>query len=103
MLVCLFFKGNLSYMLFPFSKMASVSEVVVHPVALFSIVDSYERRNEDSKRVIGTLLGSFKNGIVEVRNCFTVPHHETEEEVKSESSPGPSPARPRLESYFFLQ
>ena len=29
----------------------------VHPVVLFSIVDSYERRNEDAKRVIGTLLG----------------------------------------------
>ena len=29
----------------------------VHPVVLFSVVDSYERRNEDAKRVIGTLLG----------------------------------------------
>ena len=29
----------------------------VHPVVLFSIVDSYERRNENSRRVIGTLLG----------------------------------------------
>ena len=29
----------------------------VHPVVLFSIVDSYERRNEDARRVIGTLLG----------------------------------------------
>jgi hypothetical protein len=30
----------------------------VHPVVLFSIIDSYERRNEDAKRVIGTLLGN---------------------------------------------
>ena len=29
----------------------------IHPVVLFSIVDSYERRNEDARRVIGTLLG----------------------------------------------
>ena len=31
--------------------------VRVHPVVLFQIVDAYERRNADSERVIGTLLG----------------------------------------------
>ena len=31
--------------------------VKVHPVVLFAIIDSYERRKEDAKRVIGTLLG----------------------------------------------
>lgn len=31
--------------------------VKVHPVVLFQIVDAYERRNADSQRVIGTLLG----------------------------------------------
>lgn len=31
--------------------------VRVHPVVLFQIVDAYERRNTDSDRVIGTLLG----------------------------------------------
>ena len=44
------------------SKMAaSMSSVAcrVHPVVLFSVVDSYERRNEDAKRVIGTLLGKY--------------------------------------------
>ena len=30
----------------------------VHPVVLVAIVDSYERRSEDAKRVIGTLLGN---------------------------------------------
>ena len=39
------------------SKMAVNLVARVHPVVLFSIVDSYERRNEDAKRVIGTLLG----------------------------------------------
>lgn len=29
----------------------------VHPVVLFTIVDSYERRNLETQRVIGTLLG----------------------------------------------
>ncbi len=37
--------------------MASTCTCRVHPVVLFSIVDSYERRNEDARRVIGTLLG----------------------------------------------
>lgn len=31
--------------------------VKVHPIVLFQIVDAYERRNADSHRVIGTLLG----------------------------------------------
>jgi len=53
----------------------------VHPVVLFSIVDSYERRNEDARRVIGTLLGVYDQGSVEVTNCFTVPHNESEDEV----------------------
>lgn len=39
------------------SKMALNLIVKVHPVVLFQIVDAYERRNADSHRVIGTLLG----------------------------------------------
>ncbi|XP_070551316.1 eukaryotic translation initiation factor 3 subunit F-like [Ptychodera flava] len=53
----------------------------VHPVVFFSICDSYERRNEDAKRVIGTLLGTNIHGVVEVTNCFSVPHNESEDEV----------------------
>lgn len=34
--------------------------VKVHPVVLFQIVDAYERRNADSHRVIGTLLGKYR-------------------------------------------
>merc|ERR1712121_141646 len=64
------------------SSVTCVKQVYIHPVALFAIVDSYERRNEDAKRVVGTLLGSFNNasGVVEITNCFTVPHVETQEE-----------------------
>ena len=29
----------------------------VHPVVFFTIVDAYERRPPDARRVIGTLLG----------------------------------------------
>ncbi|XP_046663866.1 eukaryotic translation initiation factor 3 subunit F [Homalodisca vitripennis] len=58
--------------------------VRVHPVVLFQIVDAYERRNADAHRVIGTLLGTADKGVVEVTNCFCVPHKEHEELVEAE-------------------
>ena len=60
--------------------------VQIHPVALFTIVDSYERRQESSRRVIGTLLGvKERAGLVEIRSGYAVPHNETEEEVLKRS------------------
>lgn len=60
--------------------------VQIHPVALFTIVDSYERRQEPSRRVIGTLLGiKERAGVVEIRSGYAVPHNETEEEVSEDS------------------
>ena len=57
--------------------------VQIHPVALFTIVDSYERRQDASRRVIGTLLGvKERAGLVEIRSGYPVPHNETEEEVR---------------------
>ncbi len=35
--------------------------IKVHPVVLLQIIDSYERRNPDAQRVIGTLLGELDN------------------------------------------
>ncbi|XP_052742251.1 eukaryotic translation initiation factor 3 subunit F [Bicyclus anynana] len=58
--------------------------VKVHPVVLFQIVDAYERRNADSHRVIGTLLGTQDKGVVEVTNCFCVPHKEHADQVEAE-------------------
>uniref|UniRef100_A0A1B6D6H5 MPN domain-containing protein n=1 Tax=Clastoptera arizonana TaxID=38151 RepID=A0A1B6D6H5_9HEMI len=58
--------------------------VKVHPVVLFQIVDAYERRGADTDRVIGTLLGSIDKGVVEVTNCFCVPHKEHEDLVEAE-------------------
>ncbi|XP_072513373.1 eukaryotic translation initiation factor 3 subunit F [Salminus brasiliensis] len=55
--------------------------VKIHPVVLASIADSYERRNEGASRVIGTLLGTIDKHSVEVTNCFSVPHNESEDEV----------------------
>ncbi|KAK0145675.1 Eukaryotic translation initiation factor 3 subunit F [Merluccius polli] len=55
--------------------------VKIHPVVLASIGDSYERRNEGASRVIGTLLGTIEKHSVEITNCFSVPHNESEDEV----------------------
>jgi len=59
-------------------------KVKIHPVVLFQIVDAYERRNADTYRVIGTLLGSVEKGVVEVTNCFCVPHKESHDQVDAE-------------------
>ncbi|XP_071958505.1 eukaryotic translation initiation factor 3 subunit F-like [Antedon mediterranea] len=61
--------------------MASIVECSVHPVVLFTIVDSFERRQDQHARVIGTLLGTNVLGAVEITNCFCVPHNESEDEV----------------------
>ena len=56
--------------------------VVVHPVALFSIVDSHERRQDSDMRVIGSLLGvKPQPGVVEILSGYAVPHNETTDEV----------------------
>jgi len=67
--------------IFIFKNMALNVVARVHPVVLFSIVDSFERRNEGATRVIGTLLGSYDKGSVEITNSFCVPHNESEDEV----------------------
>ncbi|TFY78025.1 hypothetical protein EWM64_g5986 [Hericium alpestre] len=59
------------------------SNVTVHPVALFSILDHYLRRTDTQERVIGTLLGTrTENGdVVDVRSAFAVLHSESSEQV----------------------
>merc|ERR1712183_13368 len=57
------------------------SSVKIHPTVLFTIVDSFERRKEDAKRVIGTLLGNIHGNEVVVTSCFCVPHNESKDEV----------------------
>uniref|UniRef100_W5LY41 Eukaryotic translation initiation factor 3 subunit F n=1 Tax=Lepisosteus oculatus TaxID=7918 RepID=W5LY41_LEPOC len=64
------------------TKMSVYGPIVkIHPVVLASIADSYERRNDGAIRVIGTLLGTIDKHTVEVTNCFSVPHNESEDEV----------------------
>jgi len=50
--------------------------VEIQPVVIFSILDQYLRREKDSERVVGTLMGTIDDGTVSVNNCFTVPHTE---------------------------
>ncbi|KAB8229318.1 hypothetical protein ETB97_009155 [Aspergillus alliaceus] len=58
--------------------------VVIHPQALFSILDHSLRRNADQERVIGTLLGTrSEDGTeVEIRTTFAVGHTETTDQVE---------------------
>ena len=55
--------------------------VRVQPVVLFSVCDAYIRRNEGKDRVIGTLLGSISDGVVDIRECYAVPHNESMDQV----------------------
>lgn len=60
--------------------------VRVQPVVLFSICDAYIRRNEGKERVIGTLLGSISDGVVDIRDCYAVPHNESMDQVRQQQS-----------------
>lgn len=49
--------------------------VIVHPIVLLSTVDHYNRVNLQ-KRVVGALLGSVRDGVVDITNCYAVPFDE---------------------------
>jgi translation initiation factor 3 subunit F len=59
----------------------AVTNVIVHPLVLLHVLDHHTRRQEETGRVIGTLLGRRDGNTVEVTNCFSVPHAERGEEV----------------------
>jgi translation initiation factor 3 subunit F len=58
-----------------------LTNVTVHPVALFSILDHYLRRPKEEERVIGTLLGTRVDNAVDIKTAFTVPFQESAEQV----------------------
>lgn len=60
---------------------ATENSVRVHPVVLFTITDAFIRRNDGQERVIGTLLGTIADGVVDVKNCYAVPHSESNDQV----------------------
>jgi len=71
--------------------MASLIVCRVHPTVIFNIIDFYERRPEtkdgtQQNKVIGTLLGYYEKGVVEVTDCYSVPHAETAEEAQLQTT-----------------
>jgi translation initiation factor 3 subunit F len=54
-------------------------DIKIHPTVVFSIIDSYERRNEKMTRVVGTLLGTNIQGNIEITDSFVVPHRDGDE------------------------
>jgi 26S proteasome regulatory subunit N8 len=60
---------NLSISISPLNK---IEKVVVHPLVLLSVVDHFNRMGKigNSQRVVGVLLGSLKNKILDVSNSF---------------------------------
>jgi translation initiation factor 3 subunit F len=71
--------------------------VLVHPLAIVQVLDHHGRRHHDNvgstsenggtssmndqSRVIGTLLGRIDGNVIEITNCFAVPHAERGDEV----------------------
>lgn len=65
--------------------MASLVICKVHPVVLVAIVDAYERRESkegSNCKSVGTLLGTYDKGVVEVTNCYCVPHAEVNNDIQ---------------------
>ena len=59
--------------------------VSIQPAVLLNICDAYVRRNDGQARVIGTLLGAITDGVVDIRNCYAVPHNETNDQARAGS------------------
>jgi len=60
---------NLSTVVSPLNK---IEKVVVHPLVLLSVVDHFNRMGKigNSQRVVGLLLGSLKNKVLDISNSF---------------------------------
>jgi 26S proteasome regulatory subunit N8 len=54
------------------SPLNKIERVVVHPLVLLSVVDHFNRMGKigNSQRVVGVLLGSLKNKILDISNSF---------------------------------
>mmetsp|Transcript_9284 Transcript_9284/g.13806 ORF Transcript_9284/g.13806 Transcript_9284/m.13806 type:complete len:278 (-) Transcript_9284:27-860(-) len=63
--------------------MDKVSEVIVHPLVLLSVVDHFNRVAKDTnKRVVGLLLGEAWKGRLDISNSFALPFEEDPQDSK---------------------
>ncbi|CAI4224304.1 unnamed protein product [Auanema sp. JU1783] len=69
--------------------MASNLTVNVHPVVYMTIVDSYLRRSRPIKagqqandKALGTLMGFYEKGAIQVTNCFAIPFNESRDDLE---------------------
>ncbi|CAI5442288.1 unnamed protein product [Caenorhabditis angaria] len=68
--------------------MASNMTVKVHPVVYMTIVDSFLRRSKGSakssgnEKSLGTLMGFYEKGAIQVTNCFAIPFNESHEDLE---------------------
>jgi translation initiation factor 3 subunit F len=60
---------------------SSLPTVQVSLSVVFNILNAFNRRSENSPRIVGTLLGEVKDNIVNITDCFVVPFVENAEEV----------------------
>lgn len=56
-----------------------IKRVVVHPLVLLSVVDHFNRI-KNQRRVVGVLLGSWRQGILDIANSFAVPFDEDDKD-----------------------
>ncbi|CAD6195781.1 unnamed protein product [Caenorhabditis auriculariae] len=72
--------------------MASNMTVKVHPVVYMTIVDSYLRRSRGTtkgsanEKALGTLMGFYEKGAIQVTNCFAIPFNEYHDDLELDDS-----------------
>ena len=56
----------------PVKLKPKVEKVIVHPLVLLSVVDHFNRMGKvgNVKRVVGVLLGSNRQGVLDISNSF---------------------------------
>lgn len=66
----------------PVADSKPIHKVVVHPLVLLSVVDHFNRMKKvgNIKRVCGVLLGSNRQGVLDVSNSFAVPFDEDDKD-----------------------
>ncbi|KAF1764775.1 hypothetical protein GCK72_004725 [Caenorhabditis remanei] len=68
--------------------MASNLTVNVHPGVYMNVVDTHMRRSKNSQKAagqekcMGTLMGYYEKGSIQVTNCFAIPFNESNDDLE---------------------